>query len=79
MPQKSGDDSCSAVKYLFLGLGIGLAAGLAAGILLAPKPGSETRAEVAGALKTAAEAMKERMAAASEGKADVEELAEELS
>lgn len=79
MSEKAGNDAGSAARYLLLGLGLGLAAGFAAGLLLAPKPGSETRSEVKEAIRTAAEALKDRMAAASDGKADVGELAEELS
>lgn len=79
MSEKNGNDASSAVKYLFMGLGLGLAAGFAAGILLAPKPGSQMRSEVSEALKNAAEAVRQKMAAASDSEADVEELAEELS
>ena len=72
-------DPGSALRHLFLGLGLGLAAGFVAGILLAPKPGSQTRSEVSEALKNAAEVVREKIAAASEGNADVDEPAEELS
>lgn len=77
--EKAGADAGSALRYLFLGLGLGLAAGFAAGILLAPKPGSQTRSDVAEALKSAAEALREKAGSSLDGKADMQELAEELS
>lgn len=79
MSEKVENDAGATARYLLFGLGLGLAAGFAAGILLAPKPGSETRSEVKEAIRTAAEAIKDKIGAASNGRADVEELAEELS
>lgn len=46
------------LKYLSIGIGLGAVAGLIAGFLLAPKPGKETRAELAEALKKAENAAK---------------------
>ena len=56
----SGADT--GVKYLALGIGIGALIGVAAGLLLAPKPGEETRAELAEAMKKASDKAKAKFA-----------------
>ena len=53
------DDSSSG---LALGLTIGVLAGVAIGLLLAPKPGSETRSLVKDAIATGRERLRENRA-----------------
>lgn len=50
------DDSNSSIV---LGLAIGVLAGVAIGLLLAPKPGSETRSLVKDAISTGIERLRE--------------------
>jgi gas vesicle protein len=47
----SNNDDKNALVYLLAGFGLGALVGAAAGILFAPKPGDETREELAGRLK----------------------------
>jgi len=62
----------NALPYFALGLGIGLAAGALAGLLLAPKPGKETREDLLKRVKKAAGDLKSRMEEAAAG--DEEEV-----
>ena len=73
MADKETSNADAGVKYLVLGIGIGALVGLAAGLLLAPKPGEETRAELAEAVKKASDKAKAKLA---EVKLKVEETVE---
>ena len=50
-----------AAKKVAAGLAAGAAVGVAAGVLLAPKPGKETRAQIAEGAKKAAAAVKQKV------------------
>ncbi|MHB8063763.1 MAG: YtxH domain-containing protein [Ruminiclostridium sp.] len=58
-------------KNVAIGAGIGTAVGVTAGILLAPKPGKETREDIANTTKQALENVKEGLNVAKE---KIEEL-----
>jgi len=73
MGEREASGADTGVKYLALGIGIGALLGLAAGLLLAPKPGEETRAELAEAVKKASDKAKAKLA---EVKLKVEETVE---
>ena len=47
----SDRDNSSALLYMLAGVGLGAIIGAAAGLLFAPKPGAETREELAEKLK----------------------------
>jgi gas vesicle protein len=48
-------------KKVAIGVAAGTAVGVAAGILLAPKPGKDTRAQIAEGAKKAADTVKEKV------------------
>jgi len=54
-------DNCGSFGSFALGLGLGLAAGVLAGVMLAPKPGEQTRADIAEAAKKAAGKVKTKV------------------
>ena len=57
----SNERGSTALPYFALGLGLGMAAGVLAGLLLAPKPGKETREELLEKAKKAAGDLKNRL------------------
>lgn len=66
----SDERGSSGLPCFALGLGIGVAVGALAGLLLAPKPGKETREELLEKARKAAEELRNRI---EELKARVEE------
>lgn len=57
----SEERGSSGLPYFAIGLGIGVAVGALAGLLLAPKPGKETREELLEKARKAAEELKNRI------------------
>lgn len=73
----SDERNPNPLSYFALGLGLGIVAGALAGLLLAPKPGKETRGELLEKAKKAANELKGRLEEVAEKVKEDQDIEEE--
>jgi len=73
----SDERGSNALPYFALGLGLGIVAGALAGLLLAPKPGKETREELLEKARKAADELKGRLEEVAEKAKEYQDIEEE--